>query len=306
MKAVSRHLAAVAREMRLPARACRLATLAVLLPALGACAAFRGYPERVTDPQEDLTMLESDIGVDTMTACLKQPTEDCRSTVVSARMYAVDIRFSQFEESLFRGTRTAGFGATLATLGLNSAATVSSGSAAQVLSGLSAFIIGGRQAYDKEVLAERTLVAIHTGMRARRAEVAFRLRTGLTRTLVEYPVGSALSDLSEYYNAGTVLGALVGITEAAGAKAEAAEAKLTDQFSFQRDEASEAFFMAVCGGDTKCATPNAGVIARMKQDCFTQADVASGTLLVDLLSPQFARQRARLAVCMKWLQPNTP
>ncbi|WP_374564147.1 hypothetical protein [Ideonella sp.] len=306
MKAVFGWMAA-ARAARLPMRACRLVMLAAVPLALGACAAFDGYPQRVTDPEADLKKLEAVIDVEAMKTCLKTPSEACRSELVSARMYAIDIRFSQFEETLFRDTRKAGFSATLATLGLNSAAAVSSGGAAQVLSGLSAFIIGGREAYDKEVLAERTLIAIHTGMRARRAEVAFRLRAGLGQSLVEYPVGMALSDLNEYYNAGTVLGALVGITEAVGAKAEKAEAKLTEQFSFQKDEAGDAFFMAVCAGDPKCPTPNMGVFDKVKQDCFKPAGVAPGTLFTDLvLSPEFARERARVAVCMKWLKPKTP
>lgn len=311
MKNISTGQASAALASRWAAhmrRLVRLVMAALLVPmVLSACAAFDGYPQRATDPEEDVKKLATLIDVTAMAACLKTPTDTCRSEIVSARMYATDIRFSQFEETLFRDTRKAGFSATLATLGLNSAAAVSSGGASQILSGLSAFIIGGREAYDKEVLAERTLIAIHTGMRARRAEVAFRIRAGLSKSLIEYPVGSALSDLNDYYNAGTVLGALVGITEAVGAKAEKAEAKLTEQFSFQKDEASDAFFMAVCAGDPKCSTPNTGVFDKVKQDCFKQAGLAPGTLFTDLvLSPEFARERARVAVCMKWLKPKTP
>jgi len=114
------------------ARACRTAVLALAPLALGACAAFDGYPKRATDPEADLGKLEAMIDVSAMAMCLKTPTEGCRNEIVSARMYAVDIRFSQFEETLFRDTRKAGFSATLATLGLNSAAAVSSGGAAQV------------------------------------------------------------------------------------------------------------------------------------------------------------------------------
>ena len=75
-------------------------------------------------------------------------------------MYAIDLRFSQFEEDLFRQTRESGFAATLATLGLTTSAAFVGGGASQVLSGIAAFIIGGREAFQKEVLAERTLVLI--------------------------------------------------------------------------------------------------------------------------------------------------
>ena len=311
MKSISTGRAPAALASRWAAhlrRLVRLVMAALLVPmVLSACAAFDGYPQRATDPEEDVKKLASMIDVTAMADCLKKPTDICRSEIVSARMYATDIRFSQFEETLFRDTRKAGFSATLATLGLNSAAAVSSGGASQILSGLSAFIIGGREAYDKEVLAERTLIAIHTGMRARRAEVAFRIRGGLSKTLIEYPVGSALSDLNEYYNAGTVLGALVGITEAVGAKAEKAEAKLTEQFSFQKDEAGDAFFMAVCGGDPKCPSPNTGVFDRIKKECYPQIGLTEQTTkLFDLMSSTMARERSLVAVCMKWLKPKTP
>ena len=153
----------------------------------------------------------------------------CRDQLVAARMYAIDLRFSEFEESLFRQTRESGFAATLATLGLTTSAAFVGGGASQVLSGIAAFIIGGREAFQKEVLAERTLVAIHTAMRANRARVGVRLREGLQRPIiclpadgadcVAYPLASALSDLNDYYDAGTVLGALVGITEAVGTEA---------------------------------------------------------------------------------------
>ncbi len=131
-------------------------------------------------------------------------------------MHAIDLQFSEFEENLFRETREAGFAATLATLGLTTTAAFAGGGASQVLSGIAAFIIGGREAFQKEVLAERTLVAIHTAMRANRARVNVRLRLGLTKGINQYPLAFALADLNDYYDAGTILGALVGITEAVG------------------------------------------------------------------------------------------
>jgi hypothetical protein len=165
----------------------------------------------------------------------EEDSRPCRNKFIAARMYATDIRFSQFEEKLFRQTRESEFAATLATLGLTSAAAFSSGGASQVLSGVAAFIIGGREAFQKEVLAERTVIAIHTAMRARRAQVRLRLREGLRQSVEQYPVAAALADLNDYYDAGTILGALIGITETVGAEAKQKRSILSTKGSVMRE-----------------------------------------------------------------------
>jgi hypothetical protein len=213
-------------------------------------------------------------------------------------MYAMDIRFSEFEETMFRETRTGGFGATLATLGLTTAAAASSGGTSQVLAGISAFIIGGREAFQKEILAERTVVAIHTAMRSRRAEVALRLRTGLQQPLPQYPLATALGDLNDYYNAGTVLGALVGITETVGVSAQKAEAALNERLSFRLDPAGQKFEAAVCGGDPDCNNPDTTLFPRI-QACWPASGVSANTnMFLFLQQPLFASQRIKVATCM--------
>ena len=114
----------------------------------------------------------------------------------------------------------------MATLGLTTTAAFTTSGASQVLAGIAAFIIGGREAFQKEVLAERTVIAIHTAMRARRAQVRLRLRKGLRQSTDQYPLAVALADLNDYYDAGTILGALIGITEMVGAEAKQAEERL--------------------------------------------------------------------------------
>ena len=209
---------------------------------LPGCAAFQGYPERATDPSTDLKELRPDIQAAEITICLKQTTDSdalaCRNRIIAARLYAIDIRFSEFEESLFKDTRSSGFAATVATLGLTSAAAVAGGTASQILSGAAAFIIGTREAFQKEVLAERTLVAIHTAMRAGRTRVAARLRDGLRRPISEYPLALGLTDLNAYYDAGTVLGALIGITETVGADAQRAQEQLLVVSTVARTQAA--------------------------------------------------------------------
>ena len=277
----------------------KLVASGCVIAVLAGCAAFEAYPKRATDPEADLQQLRSQIDANAITACLDAPTVNCRNKIIAARMHATDIRFSEFEEDLFRQTRKAGFGATLATMGLTSAAAVSSGGTAQVLSGLAAFIIGGREAFQKEVLAERTVVAIHTAMRAKRAQIALRLRGGLAETIERYPLALGLGDLNEYYSAGTVLGALVGITETVGVTAQKAEADLQTLSFRNLDASAQKFEKAICRGVPNCPTPDTARFPEI-QACWPAAGVPANTRMTDfILQPAFAKQREIVAACMK-------
>lgn len=217
------------------------ATLPLLGAALAGCASFDGFPARPTDANQDILSIESSINAAAGAACLQRGdnAEPCRNELVGSRMYAIDVRFSEFEQDLFRQTREAGFAATVVTLGLNAAGALTGTTTTQILSGIAGGITGSRAAFEKEVLAEKTLLAIHTAMRANRTKVAVRLRQGLRQSLKDYPVGVALSDLESYYQAGTILGALVGITEVVGADAQAAEKRLATLTTFSTDSAAD-------------------------------------------------------------------
>ena len=221
----------------------RLSKLLVLLQAIllvSGCGAFMGFPSRVTKPTDDLDALQKDISAKAITDCLAAPNVLCRNKVIAARTYAIDIQFSQFEEDLFRQAREAGFAATVTTLGLNAAGAVAGGGTSQVLSAIAAGITGSRAAFEREVLAERTVLAIHTAMRGNRMIVLARIRQGLTQSESEYPLAAGLTDVEDYYFQGTVLGALIGITKAVGVKADEAERGLAVAIGLSQSEAARA------------------------------------------------------------------
>ena len=202
---------------------------------LGGCSSFRGYPDRATSPEQDIDALMPLIGAGHVVQCLSAPVVatppqesalECRNKLVAARVYAMDLRFSGFEADLFRQTREAGFATTLATLGLNAAGALASGGTSQILSGIAGALTGSRAAFERDVLAERTLLAIHTAMRGHRTRVLARIRRGLQQDLVSYPLSAGLSDTEDYYFAGTLLGGLVGVTEAVGVQSAAAAERL--------------------------------------------------------------------------------
>jgi hypothetical protein len=228
----------------------------VLIGTSGCSALLDGHPRPAVDPDFELNTIVDKITADKIVACLEAPDVSCRNRIVGGRMFAADLRFAEFEERLFKEGREVQFGGSLAALGLSAAATASTGGTARVFSALTTLLLGARESYQKDLLAERTAIAIHTSMRAKRAQVALRLRVGLRQSQNDYPVGVALADLNEYVHAGSVLGALIGITETVGDEArKGQEALHNDVMSFDfrlRDDSATEIERLLCGGKAPC------------------------------------------------------
>lgn len=56
-----------------------------------------------------------------------------------------------------------------------------------------------------------------TKMTALRKEVLVKIYMGLGQSTTDYPLMKALNEVDDYYNAGTIPGAIIGITATAGA-----------------------------------------------------------------------------------------
>jgi osmotically-inducible protein OsmY len=140
--------------------------------------------------------------------------QECRDTIIQSLMVAIDLRYQQFELGFFETNRQMDFGSNLAVIGLGTAGAFVSGGTSQILSGVSAAVAGTREAFTKTVLAEQTSVALLTAMRARRDQIKAQILSRLRLSASEYPLGMALGDVSGYYRAGTIVGALTGVTEA--------------------------------------------------------------------------------------------
>ncbi len=199
-------------------------TLAPLL--LAGCAAPRSPLPDIDTTLAEIQPLYSGRA---LTDCLATPLpaqRPCRDTLAQAMMAAVDLRYAEFEIAFFDANRGAGFGSSVALLGLGAAGSLAATGTAQVLSAISAAVTGTREAFGRELLAEQTAAALLTSMRNARNQVALRLREGLARSAEQYPLGIALSDLYAYYRAGTLPGALTGLTEVVGERARATQEEL--------------------------------------------------------------------------------
>jgi hypothetical protein len=236
------------------------AILLLPLALLQACSAFEGAPNRTFTAADDLQTIQSAMTPSVISDCLlgvqqnspKAPDgapglvqldqsgkQACRNRIVSARKYAIDLNFSQFEQQFFAENRWTGFGATVVGLGLGTAGSLTPLGTSHALSAAAAGVTGTRAAYEREILAERTLITIDTTMHGQRDLIAVNIRNGLQKSAEEYPLATGLSDLDAYYQAGTVLGALTAANQAAGTQADVAQNELRNPLPITRTPAAQ-------------------------------------------------------------------
>ncbi len=200
-----------------------VAVLFATLPLSGCLLpSVTGAPPRPLTVETELTGLETSL----------QPikfenaaSEHYRDSVVSARMWAIDLNYSTFATELSRERRNIGFLSALGIVGLTQTATLMTPVVTKdILTAVASGVVVAQQSYDQEILADRTVQVLLLQMQANRARVAARILTGLRAPTSDYPLILALQDVEDYYRAGTIAGALTSVTEAAGTEVRAAEA----------------------------------------------------------------------------------
>ena len=114
---------------------------ALLLSALAACSGIQAAPKPpLANFEASLVQLQGAYAAGDVVNCLTRPlaSQDaviCRDKIVQALMITIDLRYEEFEIGFFDANRYAGFGGTLATLGLTTAGAVVSGRSRQKLAG---------------------------------------------------------------------------------------------------------------------------------------------------------------------------
>jgi hypothetical protein len=142
-------------------------------------------------------------------------------------VYAIDLYFGQFQQDLFREGVGSGIATDWITLALAGAGAVAGNAGTKAaLAAAAAGIIGAKAAFDKNVFFDKTMPALLAQMVALRKTVLVRIQAGLSQGIDRYPLTQALIDLEDYYNAGTIPGALTGIVEGAGATAKQADEEM--------------------------------------------------------------------------------
>ncbi len=222
------------------------------LTGLVGCGGLAAGPKSpLADDSAALAELQKGFAPAEVSACLATPVPEqtaCRDRIAQSLMVAIDLRYADYELTFFDNNRYGSLASTLLVLGLTGAGSVSGASAAKALSAAAAGVTGAREAFDREALLQSTTVSLQTAMRGQRDVVAARIRAGLAQPASQYPLGFVLSDLYAYYRAGTLPGALSGISQAVGVQAEAAQAQLASPLPIQRTPAGRFLQQIVTSG----------------------------------------------------------
>lgn len=137
-----------------------------------------------------------------------------RNEIITARMYAIDVNYTEYEVRLSREGAEFDLATALANNGLTTAATLVGDPATKsILSGAASFVGFSNTAVSDKLLLKQTIQNIESGMRQARNEQAAVILANMKCDARSYPLGMALSDVEIYYRSGTFASGLIKVTE---------------------------------------------------------------------------------------------
>jgi len=200
--------------------------------ALGGCASLAGYPDNPISLDSELVALNYYFSPARIAEYQSAPTDDARrksrNDIAYGQMAAYDAEFSQFQQRVNAegGATDTAFdfvGLTLTAIGASPVATVTK----TTVSAAATAVNGGRTSIDKNIYYSKTLPALFAQMEANRLTIRTSIVANLTtKSSTEYPLGAALSDLQTYRDAGSIPGAISGVTKNAGLQSTMMRAQL--------------------------------------------------------------------------------
>jgi hypothetical protein len=191
---------------------------AFALLGLTACATFRGAPAPLFDYQrlEQATAFQPDTLAEELANAGSVPE---RNAAIRKLLAASDFRYLDFRHDLVANRKhsLAAANGLLLAIDVASTLTESAGVKANYIA-LSSLVHGGENVFDKEYLFDRTLDALVTQMDANRKSKLVEITVAMGRSLEDYPGHVALADVVDYYQAGTLNAAFVGLQRNANAQ----------------------------------------------------------------------------------------
>lgn len=206
----------------------RFLILAVGL-SLSGCATFQGgMPNLPFNTEEELGIVKDQL----KTAASVQtyydaPSVETRNKFIASRLVITNIEYLKFIKQLSADEAQIHAAADILVLSLDVASTAFTPVKTKtILSGLSSITGGARLSIDKNAFLEKTMSALVSAMNAQRKDVLKRIIKGTAIDLNGYTFEQALSDINDYYLAGTFHGALTSIQRDASVKEDKADAEI--------------------------------------------------------------------------------
>jgi len=202
----------------------RCVVVGIMLTTLGGCVALEVGPDRVypvDDQVADIRSYEADIRayeIDHKLSPAVLTDVTARNNFITERMYAMDLEYSQYFSRLTNQLALGNLSLDVVNIALGAAGTAFASSVTKTaLSATSTVISGARTSIDKDVLVANTIQILQSTMESSRNHIRARIEGNLQYCLVaEYTVWQAMTELEDYYRAGTIPGALEALAAAAG------------------------------------------------------------------------------------------
>lgn len=240
--------------------ACLASTL-----GLGGCASVEGYPTQKVTADEvsscpvsagDLEGLKrTDYDKARMDAS-KSDTERrrLRNIFIDSCVGAINASYRAFARELTGDQKYFNVGTDVAAGGFTTAATLAKSARTKTfLAAYATTILGLRSSVDKEVFLGKTLTALVAQMDASRKVVMVDIVTDRSESDSDYSLDTALLDLQDLYEAGSITSAITAVTANAGEKSKEAKADIKE-FRYKSTAAAQtdkiyAYFNANTAGD---------------------------------------------------------
>jgi hypothetical protein len=195
---------------------------------LGGCSSFTGYPDEPVPPKSDLPALVGYFDpqriIEYNATGDPQTRRRLRDAIVWGRISAYDVMFREFRKKLTAEANGTNVGSDLTVLILAGlGATTGTAATKAALAAASTGVVGAKGVISKNLFYEKALPALFSQMDAGRTKVLARILQGLSNDDATYPLPLALIDLSSYADAGSVPGAIAGVTEQAALEKAKAE-----------------------------------------------------------------------------------
>lgn len=157
-----------------------------------------------------------------------------RDTFIARCVNAIDGSYRAFAVSLRTDEKSFAIGAETLGAGFTSAAALAKRAQTKTsLATYATFILGLRGTADKELFLDRALDGLRAQMEASRAKAYVPISKGMTLTDAEYPLDTAIANLQAYFYAGTLDGALNGVTNDAFEKQNKAAEEVVSVNTFK-------------------------------------------------------------------------
>jgi hypothetical protein len=210
----------------------RLFLLLLVCSLSAGCQTLQGYPENPLDAKGDLNALKPYFNPQLLMQYLAETNPSTRlsmrNSIVYGRLAAYDLEFAIFEENISNDKNAIDASGALTVLTLTGlGATVGSAATKAALSAAANGVTGATAVMDKTFFYDKAVPALLTQMHANRATVRANIEAGLlTKSDSQYPLPAALTDLNTYREAGSLPGALEGVTSGAAKVKETATVRL--------------------------------------------------------------------------------